>query len=49
MPKGEGVSKMAEIENKGKATEQVSLFEKVPEDKKLGAGGIASILSGVVS
>lgn len=40
---------MAEIESKGKATEQVSLFEKVPEDKKLGAGGIASILSGVVS
>lgn len=40
---------MADNKSKGKATEQVSLFEKVPEDKKLGAGGIASILSGVVS
>lgn len=36
-------------EKKGSLTEQVSLFEKVPEEKKLGWGGIASILSGVVS
>ena len=36
-------------EQKGSLTEQVSLFEKVPEEKKLGWGGIASILSGVVS
>lgn len=36
-------------EQKGRLTEQVSLFEKVPEEKKLGWGGIASILSGVVS
>ena len=36
-------------EGKGSLTEQVSLFEKVPEEKKLGWGGIASILSGVVS
>ncbi len=36
-------------EEKSSLTEQVSLFEKVPEDKKLGWGGIASILSGVVS
>ena len=28
---------------------QVSLFEKVPEDKKLGWTGVAAILSGVVS
>lgn len=31
------------------ATEQVSLFEKVPENKKVGWAGIAAILSGVVS
>ena len=43
---GKGV--MAQ-EGKGSLTEQVSLFEKVPEEKKLGWGGIASILSGVVS
>ena len=36
-------------ESKGSLTEQVSLFEKVPEEKKLGWSGIASILSGVVS
>ena len=30
-------------------TEQVSLFERVPEEKKLGWTGIAGILSGVVS
>ena len=34
---------------KGAATAQVSLFEKVPEDKKLGWTGVAAILSGVVS
>ncbi|MEA5020420.1 MAG: hypothetical protein VB027_08620 [Gordonibacter sp.] len=34
---------------KGASTEQVSLFEKVPEDKKLGWTGVAAILSGVVS
>ncbi len=34
---------------KGSATEQVSLFEKVPEEKKLGWTGVAAILSGVVS
>lgn len=33
----------------GSATEQVSLFERVPENKKLGWTGVASILSGVVS
>lgn len=30
-------------------TEQVSLFERVPEEKKLSWGGVAAILSGVVS
>ena len=34
---------------KGSSTDQVSLFEKVPEDKKLGWTGVAAILSGVVS
>lgn len=33
----------------GSVTEQVSLFERVPEDKKLGWTSVASILSGVVS
>ncbi|MCI8468647.1 MAG: cytosine/purine permease NCS1 family protein [Eggerthellaceae bacterium] len=33
----------------GSSTEQVSLFERVPENKKLGWSGIAAILSGVVS
>lgn len=40
---------MEASEGKGSATEQVSLFEKVPEDKKLGWTGVAAILSGVVS
>ena len=40
---------MGVAEEKGSATEQVSLFEKVPEDKKLGWTGVAAILSGVVS
>lgn len=40
---------MESSEGKGSATEQVSLFEKVPEDKKLGWTGVAAILSGVVS
>lgn len=31
------------------AADRVSLFEKVPEDKKLGWTGVAAILSGVVS
>ena len=34
---------------KGSATEQVSLFERVPDDKRLAWPDIASILSGVVS
>jgi cytosine permease len=34
---------------KSSVNEQVSLFEKVPEDKKLGWTGVAAILSGVVS
>ena len=40
---------MESPEGKGSATEQVSLFEKVPEDKKIGWTGVAAILSGVVS
>lgn len=40
---------MSSNKQKGSVTEQVSLFERVPEDKKLGWGGIAAILSGVVS
>ncbi len=34
---------------KEKITDQVSLFKRVPEDKKLGWTGVAGILSGVVS
>lgn len=40
---------MESSREKSSATEQVSLFEKVPEDKKLGWTGVAAILSGVVS
>lgn len=44
-----GRSVMGPGKAKGAATAQVSLFEKVPEDKKLGWTGVAAILSGVVS
>lgn len=38
-----------ESKKRSSSTEQVSLFERVPEDKKLNWTGVAAILSGVVS
>ena len=43
------VARAARKSGKGSATEQVSLFERVPDDKRLAWPDIASILSGVVS
>lgn len=40
---------VGESKKRSSSTEQVSLFEKVPEDKKLNWTGVAAILSGVVS
>ena len=46
---GASVTQAARKTKKGSATEQVSLFERVPDDKRLAWPDIASILSGVVS
>ena len=46
-PAGEGAS--AKSRRKGSATEQVSLFERVPADKRLAWPDIGAILGGVVS
>lgn len=46
---GASAARAARKTKKGSATEQVSLFDRVPDDKRLAWPDIASILSGVVS